>query len=376
MKFTVVAAEPDGSARAGVFSTDHGTVDTPAFMPVGSIGTVKTLSPRDLEENNVQIILGNTYHLFLKPGLEILEKAGGLHRFNGWNHPILTDSGGFQVYSLTDLRKINEEGVEFKSHWDGSTHFFSPERVVEIQRIIGSDIMMVLDQCIANPSDKESAQQANRLTLKWAKRSRDHFKQTTPRYGYQQYQFGIVQGGVYPDLRKISIETLVEMDFDGYAIGGLAVGESFEVRNELVEFCCEYLPAQYVRYLMGVGTPVDILEAIERGVDLFDCVIPTRNARNGTVFTQKGKVTIRNARYKDDLKPLDDNCNCYACQNFTRAYIRHLFNVNEILGLRLATIHNVHFFMDLLLRSREAIKKGEFKIWKRNFIEQFEIQDS
>jgi queuine tRNA-ribosyltransferase len=345
MKFEIIARDGQTVARAGRFHTAHGTVETPIFIPVGSIGTVKTLSPRDLTENKVQIILGNTYHLYLKPGVEILHKAGGLHCFINWSKPILTDSGGFQVYSLMDLRKVTNEGVRFKSHWDGSEHFFTPEKVVDIQRRIGSDIIMVLDYCIANPSEKKKAKEAAHLTLGWAKRSREHFLKTNDLYGYSQFQFGIVQGGVYPDLRKENINALLDKNFDGYAIGGLAVGESWQIRNEITEICTHILPEEKVRYLMGVGTPVDMIDAIERGVDMFDCVIPTRNARNGTVFSRYGKVVIRNAQYKADFKPLDEACKCYTCRNFSRAYLRHLFNVNEVLGLRLATLHNIHFYL-------------------------------
>ncbi len=371
MNFICEEKDSRTRARAGRFTTDHGEVQTPIFMPVGTIGTVKTLSPADLKENGVQIILGNTYHLFLKPGLSILQKAGGLHRFNGWSGPILTDSGGFQVYSLDDLRKIDSDGVRFKSHWDGSTHYFTPEKVVDIQRAIGSDIMMVLDQCIANPSDRETARQAHRLTVQWAQRSRERFLATDPLYGYMQYQFGIVQGGIYPDLREESVRQLMEIGFDGYAIGGLAVGESQELRNRMTELCTGILPQDKARYLMGVGTPPDILDAIERGVDMFDCVIPTRNARNGTVFTRFGKLVIRNARYKEDLRPIDEQCACYTCRTFSRAYLRHLFNVNEVLGLRLATIHNIHFFMKLVRDARQAIVEKRFLPWKKSFLDDF-----
>jgi queuine tRNA-ribosyltransferase len=368
MNFTVVAQDNTSGARAALFTTDHGQVNTPVFMPVGSIGTVKTVSPADLLENNVQIILGNSYHLYLRPGIDILSQAGGLHLFSGWNKPILTDSGGFQIYSLDELRKVTEDGVQFKSHLDGSTHFFTPEKIVEIQRYIGSDIMMVLDQCIANPSDKITAERASRLSLDWAKRARNLFLQTGPEYQFHQYQFGIVQGGIYIDLREENIKKLVEIGFEGYAIGGLAVGESLSARHDITAFCTEKLPGDKVRYLMGVGTPIDILEAVERGVDMFDCVIPTRNARNGTVFTGNGKLAIRNAKYKADFKPLDDECQCYSCLNFSRAYVRHLFNVNEVLGLRLATIHNIHFYHDLMMKMREAILENRFMQFKKNFI--------
>jgi queuine tRNA-ribosyltransferase len=371
MKFVIEAQDPNSRARAGSFETDHGVVNTPIFMPVGTIGTVKTLSPLDLKENGVEIILGNTYHLYLKPGLEIIRQAGGLHKFNGWSGTILTDSGGFQVYSLDELRQVSADGVEFKSHRDGSTHFFSPEKVVDIQRTIGSDIMMVLDQCIANPSDKETANQAHLLTLDWARRSKQHFQETDSLYGYPQFQFGIVQGGVYEDLRRESVKCLEDLDFDGYAIGGLAVGETQVVRNEMTEVCTEFLPQNKARYMMGVGMPEDILDAIDRGIDMFDCVIPTRNARNGTVFTSRGKLVIRNAKYKQDFKPLDETCDCYACSNFSRAYIRHLFNVREVLGLRLATIHNINFYLKIIIEARNSIINKNFNQWKNSFLTAF-----
>lgn len=373
MKFTIAAQDPDSRARAGSFETNHGVVDTPIFIPVGTIGTVKTLSPEDLRANNVQIILGNTYHLFLKPGIEILYQAGGLHKFNHWKASILTDSGGFQVYSLDEMRHISEEGVEFKSHWDGSVQFFTPEMVVDIQRKIGSDIMMVLDQCIANPSDKITAEKAHQLTLKWARRSRDRFLNSKPHYEFKQDQFGIVQGGIYENLRRENINGLLDIEFDGYAIGGLAVGEPLDVRNDITEVCTEQLPLDKPRYLMGVGKPPDILDAIERGVDMFDCVIPTRNARNGTVFTRWGKLVVRNSKHKSDFKPLDESCNCYTCKNFSRAYIRHLFNVNEVLGLRLATIHNIHFYLSIVGQARKAILNKSYKKWKNSFLKDYQI---
>jgi len=376
MKFVIEARDQNSRARAGIFETDHGVVHTPIFMPVGTIGTVKTLSPLDLQENGARIILGNTYHLYLKPGLDIIREAGGLHKFNGWPGSILTDSGGFQVYSLDELRQISEEGVEFKSHWDGSTHFFSPEKVVDIQRTIGSDIMMVLDQCIANPSDQETTRKAHLLTLDWAKRSKEHFLKTSAFYDYRQFQFGIVQGGIYPDLRRESINGLLDLDFDGFAIGGLAVGETQAVRNEITRFCTDLLPQNKPRYLMGVGMPEDILDAIDRGVDMFDCVIPTRNARNGTVFTSWGKLVIRNSKYKQDFEPLDETCDCYACSNFSRAYIRHLFNVNEVLGLRLATVHNIHFYMKIVKEARKSIVDKNYLEWKNSFLNAFQMKSN
>lgn len=371
MDFQLQHTDRHTKARAGRLETDHGRVDTPIFMPVGTMGTVKTVSPQELWTIGVQIILGNTYHLYLKPGLEVLQHFGGLHRFNGWSGPILTDSGGFQVYSLDDLKIIQEEGVEFRSHWDGSRHFFTPEKVVDIQRIIGSDVLMVLDQCIANPSDYESARKAHELTIRWAQRSRKQFLTTQPLYGYRQFQFGIVQGGVYADLRKESVSQLVNIGFEGYAIGGLAVGEDPATRNEMTDICTEVLPESSPRYLMGVGKPEDILDAIERGVDMFDCVIPTRNARNGTVFTPTGKLVIRNAPFKMDTRPIQEDCPCFACQHFTRAYIRHMFRVNEVLGLRLATIHNLYFYMKLVRDARQAILDNRFTEFKTAFLERY-----
>lgn len=372
MEFKIKQTDRQCNARAGCLETDHGAVQTPMFMPVGTLGTVKTLSPQDLQENGAQIVLGNTYHLYLKPGVEILRKAGGLHRFIGWRKPILTDSGGFQVYSLDELQKVSDEGVRFKSHWDGSSHLFTPEKVVDIQRIIGSDIMMVLDQCVSSTLDSEAVKKAHQLTVRWAKRSRQHFLQTTPLYGHQQLQFGILQGGIDPRLREESLKALLDIGFDGYAIGGLAVGESQTLRNEITELCVSQLPKHLPTYLMGVGTPLDILDAIERGVDLFDCVIPTRNARNGTVFTWRGKLAIRNSRYKEDLAPIDETCDCFTCRNFSRAYLRHLFNVKEVLGLRLATIHNIHFYLALISKTRQAISDNIFMKWKSDFADNFE----
>lgn len=368
MQFKIIHKDQQSRARSCILTTAHGQFRTPAFMPVGTIGTVKSLSPEELQQNGAEIILGNTYHLYLKPGLDVIRKFGGLHNFIGWHKPILTDSGGFQVYSLDGLRTVNDEGVEFKSHWDGSPHFFTPEKAVDIQRVIGSDIMMVLDQCIANPSDFTSAEKAHRLTLKWAERSRHHFLQTQPLYSFDQFQFGIVQGGIYPELRKESIEGLLAIEFDGYAIGGLAVGESNEERWKITGLCTSLLPETRPRYMMGVGKPPDILSAIELGVDMFDCVIPTRNARNGSLFTRKGTINLRNAVYRDDPAPIDENCSCYACLNFSRAYLRHMFNVNEIFGLRLATIHNIHFYMGLVGGAREAVDESRFLEFKENFL--------
>lgn len=355
----------DGSARLGRLITDHGVINTPAFMPVGTQGTVKAIEPREIEEIGAEIILGNTYHLYLRPGTTILEKAGGLHNFNGWHKPILTDSGGFQVFSLSDLRKITEEGVQFKSHLDGSMHLFTPENVMDIERSIGSDIMMVLDECTPYPSTYEYAKRSGEMTLRWAERCLIRFRERDGLYGYTQALFGIVQGSTYPELRKISANGLVEMEFDGYAIGGLAVGEPAETMYDTVVLCNEILPTTKPRYLMGVGTPENLIEAIDRGVDMFDCVMPTRNGRNGMLFTSHGNLNIHNATHKDDFEPVDRQCTCYTCKNFSRAYMRHLFQAKEILGLQLATIHNLAYYQTLTREARQAIALGEYSEWKR-----------
>jgi queuine tRNA-ribosyltransferase len=373
MRFDIKIQDSYSKARAGLLSTEHGIIETPVFMPVGTIGTVKTLLPDELIRNRVQIILGNTYHLYLKPGINVLENFGGLHNFNQWKYPILTDSGGFQVYSLDDLRHIDEKGVTFKSHWDGSTHLFSPEKVVDIQRSIGSDIMMVLDYVIPNPSDYEKSEEANNITLKWADRSRRQFHNSKEKYNYSQLQFGIIQGGIYKDLRKKSIDGILSIGFEGYAIGGLAVGEGVSERWSVTNYCTDLLPVEKPRYLMGIGKPDDIINAIELGVDMFDCVIPSRNARNGSIFTASGIMNIRNAKYRMDKNPIEQNCNCLACQKFSRAYIRHMFNVNEMLGQRLATIHNIYFYTQLTYNARNAILNNTFKNFKIRFIEKYSM---
>lgn len=371
INFTVLQQDKSSKARTGKFQTDHGEVITPVFMPVGTIGTVKTVSPQEMLDCHVQVMLSNTYHLYLKPGTEILEHFGGLHRFNGWNGPILTDSGGFQIYSLDELKKISEEGVEFKSHWDGSKHLFTPENVVDIQRSIGSDIMMVLDYLTGNPSDYAVANTAHLQTLRWAKRARDRFVNTEPLFDHRQFQFGIIQGGVYDDLREASLEGLLAMGFEGYAIGGLAVGEDAETRHHITDFCTDRLPAEFPRYLMGVGKPEDILDGIELGVDMYDCVIPTRNARNGSVFTYDGRVNIRNSKHKNAATPLDESCACFTCRNHSLGYLHHMLKVNEIYGLRLTTIHNIYFYQELMLASRAAIEKQEFMDFKKRFLERY-----
>jgi queuine tRNA-ribosyltransferase len=365
LKFIVEKNEQNCKARAGYFLTEHGKVETPAFMPVGTQGAVKALDPGYLKtETKAQIVLSNTYHLYLRPGSNILEKAGGLHKFMNWYKPILTDSGGFQIFSLADLRKITREGVEFKSHLDGSKHFFTPKTVIEIQRSIGSDIMMPLDECTPYPCDYDYAKNSTDLTSEWAILNKEAFEASESLYGFQQYLFGIIQGSVYKDLREKSASDLIKLNFDGYAIGGLAVGESIEEMYNVINFTTDFMPENKPRYLMGVGRPENILEAIEKGIDLFDCVMPTRNARNAYLFTSNGIVSIRNAVYKEDFTPLDSNCDCYTCRNFTKAYIRHLFIAKEILGLQLATIHNLRFYNDLISESRRRILNGTFMQWQ------------
>lgn len=374
MKFSVQHKDHNSKARVGEFETGHGKVQTPIFMPVGTQGTVKAVTQKALDEDvKAQIVLSNTYHLYLRPGTDILEKAGGLHKFMNWNKPILTDSGGFQVYSLSELRKMKKDGVEFKSHLDGSMHFFSPRKVIEIERSIGSDIMMPLDECTPYPCEFEYAKNSKELTSRWAILNKEAFIDTKPLYGYDQYLFGIIQGSVYKELRESSAKDLVKLDFDGYSIGGLAVGEPTEQMYDLVDFTTDFIPEEKPRYLMGVGRPENILEAIARGVDMFDCVMPTRNARNAYLFTSQGIVSMRNAAYKDDINPLDPECDCYTCKNFCRAYLRHLFNAKEILALELATTHNLTFYLNLVRQARERILDGSFVEWKNNFIKTISV---
>ena len=341
-------------------------------MPVGTQGSVKAIEQRELEELGAQILLGNTYHLYLRPGVEILTAMGGLHSFMNWKKPILSDSGGYQVFSLSELRKISEEGVVFKSHLDGSAHFFSPEKVIEIQRAIGSDIIMVLDECTPYPCDHEYANRSHQLTIRWAKQCQDAVKKLPALYGHAQSLFGIVQGSTYADVRAESAKALTAMEFDGYAIGGLAVGEPIQTMYDLTDFTASLLPQEKPRYLMGVGTPENILECIERGVDMFDCVIPTRNGRNATLFTRRGKLNMTNAQFKYDKEPVDSECSCYGCRNFSRAYIRHLFHAKEIVALQLATLHNLSFYLWLVKESRRHILNNDFSIWKKDFL--FQMQ--
>ncbi|MCS7053832.1 MAG: tRNA guanosine(34) transglycosylase Tgt [Ignavibacterium sp.] len=376
LKLNIISEDKGSKARTGIFETDHGIVETPIFMPVGTQGTVKAVNQFLLEnEIKAQIVLSNTYHLYLRPGTDVLESAGGLHKFMNWNKPILTDSGGYQVFSLAELRKLRENGVEFKSHLDGSKHFFSPEKVIQIQRSIGSDIMMVLDECSPYPCDYDYAKKSTELTSKWAVMNKVAFENSSSKYGHKQFLFGIIQGSVYKDLRRKSLNDLLEVGFDSYAIGGLAVGEPVEQMYDIVDFLTDLMPVDMPRYLMGVGRPENLLESISLGVDMFDCVMPTRNARNAYIFTWNGTLSMRNAKYKKDFKPLDENCDCYTCRNYSRAYLRHLFVADEILALELASIHNLYFYLDLVSKSREQIKLGNFNNWKKSIIKQISIKN-
>jgi queuine tRNA-ribosyltransferase len=353
----------DGHARAGELVTAHGTVKTPVFMPVGTQGSVKSLCPEDLKNIQASIILGNTYHLYLRPGDELLAEMGGLGRFMNWDRPILTDSGGFQVFSLADLRKITPDGVEFSSHIDGSRHFFTPEKVISIQNNIGSSIMMVLDECVPYGADFNYTEKSLRLTTDWASRSRDFY----PHGAGNQLLFGIVQGGFFHELRKESAGQITDIPFDGYALGGLSVGESKEEMLDIIHYTAPLLPVDKPRYLMGVGKPLDILEGINAGIDMFDCVLPTRNARNGTLYTSLGQVNIKRAQYKRDDLPLDPGCDCYTCRNFSRAYLRHLYMARELLAYRLNSIHNLRFYISLVSRARQAVLEGRFSLLLKEY---------
>ncbi|MBL1214148.1 MAG: tRNA guanosine(34) transglycosylase Tgt [Ignavibacteriae bacterium] len=369
LQFELKHKEKNSKARAGKIVTDHGTIETPMFMPVGTQGTVKAVTQKHLtDEIKAQIILSNTYHLYLRPGTGILEEAGGLHNLINWDNPILTDSGGFQIYSLTELRKIKHDGVEFKSHLNGDKHFFTPEKVIGIQRSIGSDIMMVLDECTPYPCEYDYAKKSQELTSRWAILNREAFDRSKPLYGHDQNLFGIIQGSVYKDLREKSALDLAALDFNGYAIGGLAVGEPAETMYDMVNFTTDFMPENKPRYLMGVGRPENILENIERGIDMFDCVMPTRNARNAYLFTSEGVVTIKNAIYKNDFSSLDPNCECYTCKNYSRAYLRHLYTAKEILALELGTIHNLSFYLSLVKEARKNILEDSYLEWKKKII--------
>ncbi|MEJ2003408.1 MAG: tRNA guanosine(34) transglycosylase Tgt [Cyclobacteriaceae bacterium] len=369
MDFKLTHKDPGSAARAGTIETDHGPIETPIFMPVGTAGTVKAVHQRELESDiGAQIILGNTYHLYLRPGLDIIAGAGGLHKFNGWNRPILTDSGGYQVYSLADSRKIREEGVTFQSHIDGSRHHFTPENVMDIQRRIGADIIMAFDECTPYPCEYGYAKESMEMTHRWLGRCCDHFDKTEPLYGYKQTLFPIVQGSVYPDLRERSAEAIAAFDREGNAIGGLSVGEPAEKMYEMTDLVCRILPSEKPRYLMGVGTPANILECIALGVDMFDCVMPTRNARNGMLFTSEGIINIRNQKWKDDYEPVDAVLGGYVSMHYSRAYLRHLIHSKEILGAQIASIHNLSFYLWLVGEARKHIIAGNFASWKAEMV--------
>ncbi|MDR2555868.1 MAG: tRNA guanosine(34) transglycosylase Tgt [Fibromonadaceae bacterium] len=363
MSFSVLKNSENSRARLGLLKTAHGEIPTPIFMPVGTAASVKAVSPRDLQEIGAKIILANTYHLHLRPGTPLIAKMGGIHKFNGWKGPVLTDSGGFQVWSLKELRKIKENGVEFRSHLDGSKHFFSPESVMQSQREIGADIIMAFDECTPFPSTAEEAQKSLNYTKRWTRAAKEWLFENPPLHGYPQKFFGIVQGGMHQELRLQAIEELKEIEPDGYAIGGLSVGEPTETMYEIAELCTAHLPPDKPRYVMGVGTPWNLLELILRGIDMFDCVMPTRNARNGMLFTSKGILHYKSARHKEEDIPPDENCNCYTCKNFSRAYMRHLIHAEEILVLQLASIHNLHFYLNLMAQAREKIASGNFESW-------------
>lgn len=370
MKFTLEATANDTAARAGTFTTSHGPVQTPVFMPVGTVGSVKGVHFRELRDDiKAQIILGNTYHLYLRPGLDILRHAGGLHKFNGWEKPILTDSGGFQVFSLSSNRKLKEEGAWFRSHIDGSRHLFTPEGVVDIERVIGADIMMALDECTPGTADREYARKSLDLTMHWLDRGWKRYKETEGLYGYYQSYFPIVQGCVYPDMRREAAYRVAEYGADGNAIGGLAVGEPVEQMYEMIEVVNEILPADRPRYLMGVGTPANILEAIDRGVDMMDCVMPTRNGRNGMIFTRNGIMNMRNLKWADDFSPLDEGGPCFVDEVYSKAYVRHLFVSGELLAMQIASIHNLAFYLWLVGEARKHICEGDFAAWKREMTE-------
>ncbi len=369
MKFTVENTDAKSKARTGEIVTDHGTIQTPIFMPVGTVGTVKGVHQRELKEDiKAEIILGNTYHLYLRPGTDVLQEAGGLHHFNGWDKPMLTDSGGYQVYSLSNQRKIKEEGVNFKSHIDGSTHFFTPESVMDIQRQIGADIIMAFDECTPYPCDYSYASQSMEMTHRWLKRCINRVNETTPLYDYEQTLFPIVQGSTYPDLRKKSAEFIAEQNQQGNAIGGLSVGEPHEDMYAMTDLVCSILPKEKPRYLMGVGTPANILECIALGVDMFDCVMPTRNARHGLLYTSEGVINIKNQKWERDFSPLDPAFTTFVDGAYTKAYVRHLFKADELLGGQIASIHNLGFYLWLVKEARKHIEAGTFASWKNQMV--------
>jgi queuine tRNA-ribosyltransferase len=375
MSFNLQHTAKNSKARAGVLRTDHGEIKTPIFMPVGTAGSVKGVHIKELDEDiKAQIILGNTYHLYLRPGMQIIEEAGGLHKFNGWNKPILTDSGGFQVFSLGDIRKLTEEGVRFRSHIDGSYHIFTPENSIDIQRSIGADIIMAFDECTPGNADYNYAKKSLELTQRWLERCVTQFNNTTPKYGHKQYLFPIVQGCVYPDLRRNAAESVIKYDCEGYAIGGLAVGEEEKVMYSMIEVVNEILPEEKPRYLMGVGTPVNILEAIDRGIDMFDCVMPTRNGRNGMLFTKKGIINIRNKKWENDFTPVDPDGTSYVDHAYSRAYLRHLVISKEMLGAQIASIHNLAFYLWLVEEARNQILADNYRNWKDDIIKKLKTR--
>ncbi len=375
MKFELEVTDANSRARAGKVTTDHGVIETPIFMPVGTVGSVKGVHFNDLERDiQAQIILGNTYHLYLRPGLDIIEKAGGLHKFNGWNKPILTDSGGYQVFSLSGNRKLKEEGAVFRSHIDGSKHLFTPENVVDIQRIIGADIIMAFDECAPGDADHSYAKTSMELTHRWLKRGLTHFDQTEPKYGHQQTFFPIVQGAGFRDLRKQSAEYIASFEREGNAIGGLSVGEPAEVMYEMTEVVTGILPEDKPRYLMGVGTPVNILESIALGVDMFDCVMPTRNGRNGMLFTSRGVMNMKNEKWKEDFSPVDPEGTSFVDHHYTKAYLRHLFVSKEMLAAQIGSLHNLAFYLWLVKEARKHILAGDFSTWKNQMVKQLSVR--
>lgn len=369
MNFDINKKDDKSSARAGEITTAHGKIQTPIFMPVGTVGSVKGVTQQQLKQDvNAQIILGNTYHLYLRPGTDILEQAGGLHKFNGWDRPILTDSGGYQVFSLSNNRKLTEEGALFQSHIDGSRHMFTPENVMDIQRSIGADIIMAFDECPPYPSEYSYAKNSMHLTHRWLERCIKRLGKTEPKYGYEQTLFPIVQGSTFKDLRKESSEFIASMNCDGNAIGGLSVGEPEDMMYEMCGWCCEHLPEDKPRYLMGVGTPWNILENISLGIDMFDCVMPTRNGRNGMLFTSKGVINIKNKKFENDFTPIDNGIDCETSNFYTKAYLRHLFAAKELLAMQIASIHNLSFYLHLVKQAREHILQGDFYSWKNDMI--------
>ncbi|OFX61856.1 MAG: tRNA guanosine(34) transglycosylase Tgt [Bacteroidetes bacterium GWB2_41_8] len=375
MHFELKHTAAGTKARAGFITTDHGNIETPIFMPVGTAGSVKGIHKRDLKEDiKAQIILGNTYHLYLRPGLEIIEQAGGLHKFNGWDGPILTDSGGYQVFSLGDIRKLSEEGAKFQSHIDGSSHLFTPEKVMDIQRTIGADIMMAFDECTPGDADYEYARKSMEMTQRWLDRCFNQFEKTSPKYGHSQSLFPIVQGAVYPDLREIAAKNVLQYKSDGYAIGGLSVGESEKDMYAMIEVVNEILPENKPRYLMGVGTPVNILEGIDRGIDMFDCVMPTRNGRNGMLFTQKGIMNMRNKKWADDFSPVDPDGTSFVDHHYSRAFLRHLVFSGEMLGAEIASQHNLAFYLWLVKEARRQILANTFPEWKAKMVQQLSVR--